>query len=346
MQTFADRMYAKQLAWRRRALAHVKGGDKLKGKPSVHLLPKARWTENLWPGIQPGSTQPLPDYLEKSQVRPHITRHHVANSWVLCANLYFPFRRDGASLDLLAGFLRQQVHPEIAAVTAVELEFVDDLETGLDPATLLGEPRKGRDANQTSPDVAFRVWLDDGSDGLVLTYVTFTENTFRKCSAYRWKLNREQQRRDCWNLPRVLSDPQQHCALWREEKYKRWYLRHLHAPMVRARAVDVTARCPAAVGGYQLFQQQALAEALANAGQRPRLVISTLAYYEGNDDLLGCLRTSGIPDIRTGWAGLFRGNAAFKTFSHQEWVAWVRAARARPGRCNDWLEYVQGRYGL
>ena len=84
---------------------------------------------------------------------------------------------------------------------------------------------------------------------------------------------------------------------------------------------------------------------MANNG-RYELVISALAYHEDNTELLGSLGTTGIPDVRTGWDELFHGKAQFGTFSHQDWVAWVRAAKSRPNWCDEWLKYVHTRYGL
>jgi len=49
-------------------------------------------------------------------------------------------------------------------------------------------------------------------------------------------------------------------------------------------------------------------------------------------------------DIRSDWAKLFRGQATFATFTHQEWVEWVRQ-QDRSAELDDWLGYVGGRYG-
>ena len=53
-----------------------------------------------------------------------------------------------------------------------------------------------------------------------------------------------------------------------------------------------------------------------------------------------------LMDVRTDWAPLFNGKAVFKTFTHQAWVAHMRNEPSRPAWCDDWLAYVQRRYGL
>lgn len=93
----------------------------------------------------------LSNYLDTNAVQKHGGAHNLKISWILCANLYFPFQRD---LPKLAAFLAEHVATEIQTVDAVELEFAAF--PPLDPQTLLGEPDTGgRGANQTSPDVAF-----------------------------------------------------------------------------------------------------------------------------------------------------------------------------------------------
>ena len=49
------------------------------------------WEEGLWPGIRRGSENPLATYLKRLGVQKHSGVHNLKSSWVLCANLYFPF---------------------------------------------------------------------------------------------------------------------------------------------------------------------------------------------------------------------------------------------------------------
>ena len=95
--------------------------------------------------------------------------------------------------------------------------------------------------------------------------------------------------------------------------------------------------------GFQLFRQQALTEGIARSG-RYDLVVSAVAVDERNDEAESALRRSGIAGLRQ-WGQLFRGQARFAVFTHQEWVAWVQEHNTA-GRWSDWLEYVQSRYGL
>jgi hypothetical protein len=83
-----------------------------------------------------------------------------------------------------------------------------------------------------------------------------------------------------------------------------------------------------------------------NSSQAFDVVVSSVAYHESITDLMACLRTTGIPDIRTDWAPLFRGQASFTTFTHQQWVQYVRGQPGLPVWCKDWLEYVADRYGM
>jgi hypothetical protein len=95
--------------------------------------------------------------------------------------------------------------------------------------------------------------------------------------------------------------------------------------------------------GYQLFRQQALAEGLARSGLYDP-VVSALAFDERNVQLVGCLSSTGIEDVRVGWGRLFNGRSTFAAFSHQKWVRWVRDSRSA-SEWSDWLRYVSERYG-
>jgi hypothetical protein len=97
------------------------------------------------------------------------------------------------------------------------------------------------------------------------------------------------------------------------------------------------------VAGYQLLRQQALAEALTRSG-RYRFVASVAALDARNRRLAGCLAPSGLADVRD-WGTLFRGTAAFAVFTHQEWVAWVRARDPR-GDWDGWSRWIDARYGI
>lgn len=342
MTTFDDTMCDAQIAWRGRAVPHVREHGWQNKRQYAHILPRRHWEENLWPGIRSGTTRSLPAWLVANKVSRHTGTHNLLSSWAMCANLYFPFRDDGRAL--LATFLRAHVDPTIETVDTVELEWADAAPR--DPSTLLGEAGGSRGSGQTSPDVAFLLTLADGRPGVVLTESKFTEHSFYACSAHKKELDAAQRASDCgagWRDGRVLDDPASACAQHRV--YGRRYLDHL-GPVLRAAGAERSfTACPAASGGYQLMRQQALAEALAATGRYGR-VVSAVAWDARNPSLMRSMRRAcGLTDVRVGWGASTQGRAGFATFSHQSWVTHVRAT-ARPAWADDWLAWIADRYGM
>jgi len=339
MTAFAEEMKASQVRWRRNCLSNQVRGCQ-NNREYDYILPRSDWELNLWPGIATGSTSSLPKYLHDSRIRKHTGAHNLLSSWTLCANLYFPFR-DAAGRSLLAGFLRESISSDIDVVTAIELEY-ESPDPRSKPAVLLGETDGSRGAGQTSPDVAFEVRSSRGA-GVILVESKFTEHHFYPCSGRKKKPTGRIPNPDtsrCLNPLAVLSAPQTQCHL---NRWDRLYWSHL-APVANRDALGTLKCCPAAFDAYQLFRQQALAEALAQSGAFAT-VFSCVAYGSRNADLMHCLRQStGLEDIETGWQHLFPGKSRFATFSHQQWVRWV-ASHARDARA-DWLDYVRGRYGI
>ena len=343
MTSFRDEMYPVQLARKQRTLPHVQGKGWWQKKQYEHILPGKHQQENLWPGIRTGGLFPLDAYLTAKGIQAHTGRDNLLSSWTLAANLYFPFGQDEEGLRLVADFLAAKLVAPIASVKAIELEW-EHSDPALQPPVLLGETDGSRGTNQTSPDVAFEVTLDGGGQGVVLTEVKFTEHNVYPGSL-RKQLNDAEVASTCDALAALRSNPQGLCG--QHAVKGRLYWDHLAGVF----DWDAPVRwCPAATAGYQMFRQQALAEALA-ARSAMGLVVSSLAYDERNTGLLGSLRGTGtagsLRDVRTGWPTLFKGSRAqFKTFSHQSWVAFVRQAVGRPAWCDDWLGYVTDRYGL
>ena len=361
---FRAKVLEKQRRWRRDNLPEVKGKGKRGGKSYFRILPRgSRWM-NFWPGIQPGGpVRDLESYLG-DQIQSHTGMHHLMSSWALCANLYFPFGADDGR-DLLAGFLKNNVDSRIVRVTNVELEYAHPNDN-LKPGALLGEPKGMRGTGQTSPDVAFLVELDDGSEGLVLTEVKFTEENFYTCSGYKELDVKTRHMSECYDLNRALSDPERTCAAKRIKYAKpkkgegkrgrplnRNYLIVLKESMTKAKAWEKFVRCPGAQCGYQLLRQQALAEALVKYG-RYSLVVSSLAYPKGNRELMTCMRTrryrgkfwKGVDNVAEEWAGVFDGQAPFVAWTHEDWMDWVKSAKKKPQWVHDWLQYVEARYRL
>lgn len=332
--TFYEVVRDQQIAWRRWALADQTPGFH-KGKPYPHILPRRRWGMNLWPDIAAG----VPAYLREKRVQAHTAKHNLCSSWILCANLYFPFRNP-AGYDLLAAFLRERLSLDVSSVDGIDLEYEAEDEN-YKPAKLLGEDQGSRGAGQTSPDVAFTITTPPERRGLILVESKFTEHWFYECSGHRRRskdraANPSPNR--CDGLVAVLRDPAKQCHL---TSWGRKYWDYLHFDVAYAGHLS---SCPAASGAYQLFRQQALAEALVDS-HHWALVVSAVAFDERNaDNLFRVIRSSdGVRDVRSVWPELLRLRAPFKTFSHQAWVAWVRAHGG--GAWRDWLRYMQERYG-
>ena len=339
MEAFDHWMKDYQTEWRKGHVASTEHG-KLKGRPYTHILPKDLWEEGLWPGIGRESENSLPAYLQTTGVEKHMYAHHLNSSWVLCANLYFPFRVTADGRDLFASFLNRHVSEEINSLEEIELEHAEDGE--LHPSSLLGESGGTRGAYQTSPDLGLKV---NQGRGLVLVENKFTEQSFYECSAWRYKGSSRRPGNPypdrCNNPLAVVKDYSGQCHQ-HHPAWGRRYWEHL-ADITDEKILVNLSRCPAAKGGYQLFRQHALAEGIALSG-RYDLVVSAVAVDERNDELDAALIQSGIAGLRQ-WGQLFKGRASFAVFTHQEWVGWVQE-HDTAGRWSDWLGYVRSRYGL
>lgn len=340
MRDFFAQMRAMQIEWRRLYL-HNQVYGRQNGGYYKHVLPSEVWELNLWPGINSLSQHSLPRYLKNSRINRHYGSHNLLSSWILGANLYFPFRCE-SGYEILTGFLRWSISPEIQSVSGVELEY-ESPDHALKPGALLGEMDGGRGAGQTSPDIAFLVETSKGP-GVILVECKFTEHNFYGCSGRdanprNGKPNRDLSR--CLDAIAILDAPEKRCHLY---EWQRKYWDHLK-PVADPQAFLRLRACPAAFGGYQLFRQQALAEGIAQSGKFT-LVVSAVAYDARNTKLLLSLkRSTGITDIRREWSKLFVGQAGFSTFTHQAWVDWVRQ-HDHQERWSEWLGYVATRYGL
>lgn len=302
-----------------------------------HIIPRTNWLETLWEGIR----KDLTDYLGNPEfdVKAHTGTHNLLSSWIVCANLYFIIRNNESLKQLMLKFLQEKVSNQIVEIIDIQLEFAFQKEDKLHPSFLLGEMDGSRGSGQTSPDIAFLVKTMTG-EGLVLTENKFVEHSFYPCSARRTKSKGEHKGNPeparCMKAT-IGYDHKFNChqTTW-GRKY--WSLLNLSDFGKRT-----LLRCPAATSGYQLFRQQALAEGIAQSG-RFTLVASTVGFDERNTDLISCLKTTGINDFQTGWGKLFDGKALFKTWTHQEWVQFVRD-KQKNGEFDEWLKYLNKRYG-
>ena len=339
MESFDQSMYRRQTEWRSGHVASQQHGE-YKRRPYPWILPRDLWEEGLWPGIGPASENSLPAYLQEAGVQKHTYAHHLNSSWMLCANLYFPFRASADGRTLLASFLKRCVEPEIDALDAIELEYAEPEGSALHPSSLLGETGGARGSGQTSPDLGLLV---NGGRGLVLVESKLAEHSFYECSAWRAK---DSSRRpgnpepDRCNHPlEVVENYANQCH---QTAWGRRYWEHL-APVVDKGALADLLHCPAARHGYQLLRQQALAEGIARS-RKYSLVVSAVAVDDRNEALDAALKRSGIAGLRQ-WGALFKGEARFAVFTHQEWVGWVQEHDAE-GQWSDWLRYVRSRYGF
>ncbi len=255
---------------------------------------------------------------------------------MLCANLYFPHR---SATSLIATFLAKNIDSRIEHVQCLELEWA--ARSPLDPSSLLGEPEGKRGSGQTSPDVAFIVGLKGGGQGIVLTEVKFAESSFYSCSGRKKDAENPCPRR-CFDVDSLIENPREQCHFFNWKRGRRTNRRYWDYISISEHGAKQLERCPAAINGYQLFRQQALAEALAASGKY-ELVVNSVAYDSRNETLVGSLRNTGIQDFTKEWNCLFSGQAKFVAFTHQEWVDWV-CRTDKDGRWDGWLEWVDDRY--
>ena len=301
MESFDRLMNLHQIEWRKANVASTRLG-RWRGREYPWILPEGSWEEGLWPGIRSGSDNSLPAYLARTGVQKHEGVHNLKSSWVLCANLYFPFRVSADGKSLFASFLKHYVAADIDFLETIELEYAGEGE--LHPSRLLGEKGGTRGANQTSPDLGLLV--NEGR-GLVLVESKFTEHSFYKCSAWKHKgSSRRLGNPDpdrCNHLVNVAKDPANQCH---QAAWGRRYWDHL-APIVEEGALAGLPHCPAMRHGFQLFRQHALAEGIAQS-EYYDLVVSAVAVDERNHALDAALRRSGIDRLKR-WGAIFHGRA-------------------------------------
>ena len=338
MKGFDRWMSRHQTEWRNANVESKEWGH-WRGRQYPWILPEGLWEEGLWHDIRTGSANSLPAYLESTGVQKHEGVHNLKSSWILCANLYFPFGGSADGRALFASFLKHRVAVEIDSVEKIELEY-EDRDSRLRPSCLLGEEGGTRGANQTSPDLGLLV---NGCQGLVLVENKLTEKSFYECSAWRHKgSSRRSGNPDSDRCNRPAEVAKDHANQCHQAAWGRRYWEHL-APVVDETALADLPHCPAMRAGYQMFRQHALAEGIAQS-ERYNLVVSAVAVDERNCQAEAALRRGGIAGLRQ-WGRLFKGRARFAVFKHQEWVGWVDEHDTE-GAWSDWLSYVHARYFL
>jgi hypothetical protein len=304
-----------------------------------HIVLFDNWEETLYEDIK----TTLPEYINRpgQEISAHNGVHNLLSSWVLCANLYFLARTNTDFKALMVDFLRLKVSDKITEITDVELEFAFPEGDPLHPNPLLGETTGSRGKKQTSPDVAFIVKTIDGGDGIILTESKYTEHNFYPCSTNPDECKPNRNPNPDFSRCMQLAKGYDYKLICHQTNA--WYRKYMNLISFSEQAEQVLNNCPAATDGYQLFRQQALAEGIAQSG-RFELVASAVAFDGRNNDLIGCLNSTGIDDFQTGWATLFEGKALFKTWTHQEWIQFVRENQQK-GEFDEWLKYLNERYG-
>ena len=323
-----------QEKWRETNISTQENGWQ-NGKNYSHIIPSKDWKENLWEDIR----TTLPEYLEKNDVKEHTGVHNLLSSWIVCANLYFPIKYNEQLKHLFVNFLQTKISTEITEILDIQLEFAFEESSDLHPSKLLGEHGGSKGSGQTSPDVAFIVKTSSGGNGLVLCENKYTEHSFYSCSAR--KVNKKVDRTNNPNPERCMNS----CNFDFKEICHQfvWGRQYLSLVEFSEEAKMKLKRCPAATAGYQLLRQQALAEGIAKSRDY-EIVVSVVAFDERNTDLINCLSSTGINDFQINWADMFNGKAKFQTWTHQEWVQFVRNRQSSNGFVKKWLTYLQDRY--
>jgi hypothetical protein len=336
MRDFDREMTDHQVRWRREHVSTQEPGVQNK-VTRPWLLPRWAWEESLWPPLRGTAPESVHAHLTARRIARHSGCHNLKSSWVSGVNLYFTFGRSEAGRALLAGFLAAHVDPRVRSLESLELEWAGDRE--LTPRTLLGETGGRRGRGQTSPDLGL---VANRGDGLLLVENKLVEHSFYACSARTGSGSAtrpgHQDPARCDDAAALVAHP----SLCHQHALGRRYWSWLH-DRIDAEASTGLARCPAATAGYQLFRQQALAEALASS-RRYGFVASVLAVDGRNERLARCLAPCGLADVRD-WGRLVHGRASFAVFTHQEWAAWVRA-HDPCGAWAHWSTWIARRYGI
>ena len=329
---FIEEQRKQQIGWRKAHISSSEWGWQNK-RQYEYIIPRDLWKEALWDGIR----TELPSYLTAHDIKPHTGVHNLMSSWIVAANLYFPIRLHSSLKEMMAEFLRKKLFLAVDEVEQVELEYAMDGEAH--PATLLGETDGGRGVGQTSPDVAF-ICRTNGKTLLVLTECKYTEHSFYSCSARA--TTGSDKRTANPNPERCLNaagnyDYKEIChqTIW-----GRKYWDYLN---ISSKGQGTLKRCPAASAGYQLFRQHALAEGILQK-KKFDFVASTVSFDCRNDALVKSLRSTGISDFQTEWKEIFDGKVIFKTWTHQDWVEFVRKNQ-KVSQWDKWLNYLNDRYG-
>jgi hypothetical protein len=220
--------------------------------------------------------------------------------------------------------LQNKIKIKIDSIKEIHLEF--KLPGNLSPKTLLGEPGG---TGQTTPDLAIE-FNSNGKESLILVECKYTEHNFYYCPARR---KNKESYKICLNN-KIFTKK---CFL---NKRGRKYWEYVHISEYGLKEMKY---CPAYVGGYQIFRQQALAEGIKKKGNYEN-VWSCIAYDGRNESIVKRMKRVGIDLIKNEWENLFELKTKFSTWEHQEWINFVRINCSESEK--DWLNYILERYGI
>lgn len=337
MKDFESQMKDYQTIWRAKHLPLISGTGHQNRVSKPYILPNKAYQENFFPEIRNALFSKQGGYLVSMKVKPHTGIHNLMSSWVLCANLYWPFRNPEGFV-MLSEFLKRSTGLDIHKITDLDLEFEDN-DREYKPGPLLGEGDGGiRGSGQTSPDLSVRFRTKEDKKGILLIESKFSEHSFYVCSGYKKtpsdKTNNERKER-CLNSALIADSDFKECHLL---SWNRRYWDLLGSELDKVKFSSLR-RCPMSSSCYQLFRQQALAKGLED---KYDISVSAVVTDLRNTVLKNSSERNGMKPFPEGWQELFP-NLSFFWFAHNDWFNFVRQNDTN-GRWNRWVDYIGERY--
>jgi hypothetical protein len=319
-----------QIEWRKKQNNISEEYGSQNGNKYAHIVKKDEWLKTVWEQFN----NELFEYLKKEKIQHHTGSHNLLSSWVLCSNLYFGTIINNNQKEVFRLFLEYKLGIKIDSIKKVHLEFV--LTEKLSPRILLGEPGGIRGTRQTTPDLAIE-YISNGKEELILVECKYTEHSFYDCPV---------KEAVCC---KCVSQLKTYCVS--KDKLKRKYWDYLTISEYGFLKLHF---CPAYIGGYQIFRQQALAEAILEHGNYNN-VWSCIAYDGRNPSLMECMKDNNnisnienatpIYSIKDEWEKLFKLKTKFSVWEHQEWIKFV-TENGKDKFNEDWIKYIKDRYIL
>jgi hypothetical protein len=289
-----------------------------------HVIPKNVWIKTVFDPFN----DELLKYLQKEKIQHHTGSHNLLSSWVLCSNLYFGTIINDNQKELFRKYLESKLDIKIDKIKDIHLELV--LPKSLSPKVLLGEAGGIRGTRQTTPDLAIE-FISNGKNGLILVECKYTEQSFYDCPGK--KVNKKPCQ-ECDNINTIEKE----CI---QNEWGRKYWEYIS---ISENGKKILKFCPAYIGGYQIFRQQALAEGIKKIGDYEN-IWSCIAYDGRNTGLMKSMERIGVSSIKDEWEKLFVLNTKFFVWEHQEWVKYVNDNG--DGKFNkDWVIYIKNRYNF